>query len=66
MSTVDLSGSLSSIFVAIQTWLRTIFSALDSVIIFPGLTLKMLLLIVVVVGLIIDALFVIIPTDGGE
>lgn len=66
MNTVDLSGTLSDLFVALQGWLHTIFYALDRVIIFPGLTLKMLLLIVVVVGLIIDALFVIIPTDGGE
>lgn len=66
MQQVDLSNILPTLFNSIRSWLRDIFAALDAVIVFPGLSLKMLLLIVVIVGLIIDALFVIIPTDGGD
>ena len=66
MQTVDFSQAIQQIFITLKEWLSYIFAALGNIYIFGGLSLKTLLLILVVVGIIIDAIFVLIPTDPGD
>ena len=62
--TVDFSSVLTSVFSALLQWLRDIFTSLDSIYIFHGVSLLNLIIAAVVVGLIISAVFVLF--DGGD
>lgn len=64
--TVDLSSSLSMLFRALLDWLSSLFTLLDSVIIFSGVSLLKFLIAVFIIGLIISAVFVIFGGDDDD